>query len=61
VFGQLGRETTDKFDAAPAAVEQDFQAPVLDLCCGEAHSLLVLADRTVWVWGRGTQVSFALY
>jgi len=41
-------------------VELECQAPVVDLCCGEDHSLLVLADSTVWVWGRGTQAALGL-
>ncbi len=28
---------------------------VKDLSCGDDHSLLVLSDESVYVWGRGTQ------
>lgn len=62
-FGQLGRETEIAHDSTPCLVDLDpivRTEPVLDMCCGDDHSIMTLTDRSVWVWGRGTQAALGL-
>ena len=67
--GQLGRHTQGSSDAAPMPVDLPALAAgpdgedvrrVVDLGCGDDHSLVSLADGSVLVWGRGTQAALGL-
>lgn len=50
--GQLGDTTTTTQRPTPVVVAN--QAGVAAIAAGEAFSLAVLADRTVWAWGLNT-------
>ena len=39
---------------------EDVRRRVVDLGCGDDHSLASLADGSVLVWGRGTQAALGL-
>ena len=68
-YGQLGRDTRESCDAQPRPVAspalaagadgQDLKQ-VVDLSCGDDHSLVSLVDGSVFVWGRGTQAALGL-
>jgi len=74
-FGQLGRETNSSFDSTPAPVDLSCSSHentriepgeggggwVWDLQGGDDHSVLLLRDASVLVWGRGTQVCVRMY
>ena len=60
-FGQLGRETEQGSDATPALVDIEPACclTVDGLSCGDDHAIF-LSDRSVYVWGRGTQAALGL-